>query len=245
MKNPVKAKLLNGEVSLGGWLNLASPLAAEVMAGCGFDWLTCDAEHSIYDLNTIASTFQAVEARGVVPFARVWDHDPVTMARVLDAGAYGIIIPHVSTPEDARMLADSMRYPPVGKRSTGTGRIAALGADYTATANAEVLVMPQLEDLEGIDNAEAILSLDGVDVLFIGPADLAMSMGVQPGHPDHEAAILKVAAAGKHVGKPVGLPIRTVEGVKQRIADGFQLIDCASDLRLLQAASTDLLRQLR
>ncbi len=239
MHNPVKETLTQGKVSLGGWLNLGSPLAAEIMAGTGFEWLTIDAEHSPFDIALIAETFRAIQAHGIVPFIRVWDHDPVTFARVLDAGAFGVIVPHVSTPEQAHKIASAVRYPPVGVRSAGTGRIAALGSDYRDTANSEILVIPQIEDMEGINNTEAILSVDGIDVAFIGPNDLALSMGVEPGHPDHEAAIQKVLAAGKATGKPTGLPIRSVEATRQRISEGFQLIDMASDLRLLQAAAQE------
>ena len=245
MHNPVRETLLQGNVSLGGWLNLSSPMAAEIMAGCGFEWLTLDAEHSVFDLNTIANCFRGIEARGIVPFVRIWDHDPVSFARVLDAGAYGIIIPHVSTPEQAKKMASAMRYPPIGTRSAGTGRIAALGDDYRPTIDSQVLVIPQIEDMEGIHNTEAIMSVEGIDVGFLGPNDLALSMGVEPGHPDHEAAIQEMLAACKKVGKPAGLPIRDVEGVRQRISEGFQFIDCASDLRLLQSAATETLAAIR
>lgn len=245
MVNPVKSILERGEVSLGGWLNLGSPMAAEMMASCGFDWLAVDAEHSLFDLNTIADSMRGIEARGCVPLVRVYGHDPVTMARILDAGAYGIIVPHVSTPEQAKELSDSMRYPPIGVRSAGTGRIAAMGDDYRATINDQVLVIPQIEDMEGIENAEAILEVDGIDIGFIGPNDLALSMGVESGHPDHEAAILAVAAAGKATGKPVGLPIREVEGARKRIEDGFTFIDCCSDLRIMEAGAKATLSGLR
>jgi len=242
MKNSVKEKLLKGDVSLGGWLNLGSSMAAEVMAGCGFDWLNVDAEHSLFDLNTIADAFRAIEARGAVPFVRAWNHDPTTLARLLDAGAYGIVIPHVSTPEQAEALASAMRYPPVGARSAGTGRIAAMGADYRATADDAIMVIPQIEDMEGINNAEAIMSVEGVDVGFLGPSDLSLAMGVDIGSPDHEAAIQKMLAACKKVGKPCGMPARTVASAKQRIAEGFQFLDIASDLRLLEAAGQDILQ---
>jgi len=245
MKNPVKDALARGEASLGAWLNFGSPMAAEVMASCGFDWLNVDAEHSLFDLNTIADSFRAIEARGCVPFVRSWNHDPTTLARLLDAGAYGIVIPHVSTVEDAEMLARAMRYPPTGTRSSGTGRIAAMGADYKTAANDEILVIPQIEDMVGVNNAEAIMALEEVDIGFIGPADLALSMDVEIGHPDHEAAIQKILAACKKAGKPCGMPARTVESVKQRLAEGFLFLDIASDLRLVEAAAKDVLEAVR
>jgi 4-hydroxy-2-oxoheptanedioate aldolase len=245
IKNRVRETLSQGKVSLGGWLNLGSPLAAEMMASAGFEWLTIDAEHAPFDLSLIAETFRAIDARGVVPFVRAWDHDPVALARLLDAGAFGVIVPHVSTPQQARALAGATRYAPRGTRSVGTGRIAVYGPAYRKTINDELLVIPQIEDLEGIQNAEAIMSVEGVDVGFLGPADLALSMGVEPGHPDHEAAIQKFLAACKKVGKPCGLPIRVAPAIKKRIAEGFRLIDIASDLRLVEAGAQGILRAVR
>ena len=104
MQNPIKEKLSSGQPSIGSWLNLASPMAAEVMAAAGFEWLVVDAEHSPFDLGDIAHTFRAIEARGAIPMARAWDHDPTTAARLLDAGAWGLVFPHVSTSEQAEKL---------------------------------------------------------------------------------------------------------------------------------------------
>ena len=245
MTNPVRESLLQGKVSLGAWLNLGSPLAAEVMAAQGFDWVAIDAEHSAFDIPIIADTFRAIEARGVVPFVRTWDHDPVSLARILDAGAFGIIIPHVCTAEQAEALAQAMRYAPRGSRSTGTGRIAVYGIDYRKTFNDAVLVIPQIEDMEGIDNGEEIMSVEGVDVGFLGPADLALSMGVEMGDPAHEAAIQKFLAACKKVGKPCGMPARAADAAQKRIAEGFQMLDIASDLRILEAGGKEILAALR
>ena len=236
MKNPVKAKLLRGELSLGGWLNLGSPLAAEVMAAAGYEWLAIDAEHSPFDVPLIADTFRAIEARGAVPFVRAWDHDPVSLARILDAGAYGVIVPHVSTPRQAEALARAMRYPPEGARSAGTGRVAVYGEAYRRSANDEVMVIPQIEDMEGINNTEAIMSVEGIDGGFLGPNDLALSMGVDRGHPDHENAIQTFVSGCRKAGKPYGMPERDPEIVRKRIMEGFTFIDVASDLRALEAA---------
>lgn len=237
MKNPVRKKLREGKVSLGGWLNLASPLAAEIMGCCGYDWLTLDAEHAACDLVSASEIFRAIEARGCTPLVRCWDHRPDTLARLLDAGAYGIIVPHTSTVAEAEAIVDSMRYPPVGSRSAGAGRIMAMGSDYEATCNEEILVIPQIEDPEGVENADGIMAVEGVDLCFLGPNDLSKSMGVEQGHPDHEAAVQHVLAACKKHGKPAGMPVRTTEAISQRVNDGFQLLDIASDLRLLLSAS--------
>lgn len=246
MKNPIRETLDSGQPSVGAWLNLTSPLAAEVMAAAGFPWLVVDTEHSAFDLDLIAHTFRAIEARGAIPLARAWDHDPVTMARLLDLGAWGIVIPHVSTPEQALKLAKAMRYPPRGTRSVGTGRCVTLSSDYRKVFDDVVLCIPQIEDLEGIDNAEAIARVEGVDIGFLGPADLAMSMGVDPGHPDHEAALQRFREGFERAGKPSGIPVRKgAEEVRQRLAQGFRFVDSGSDLRLLDGSARKVLADIR
>lgn len=245
MENPVKAKLMRGELSLGGWLNLGSPLAAELMAAAGYEWLAIDAEHSPFDIPLIADTFRAVEARSAVPFVRAWDHDPVSLARILDAGAYGIIVPHVSTPRQAEALVQAMRYPPEGARSAGTGRVAVYGDEYRRNANDAVMVVPQIEDMEGINNTEAIMSVEGIDVGFLGPGDLALSMGVNRGHPDHEKAIQTFVSGCRDAGKPYGMPERDLDIVRKRIREGFTFMDVASDLRTLEAGVHQALAEIR
>jgi 4-hydroxy-2-oxoheptanedioate aldolase len=242
VKNPVKEKLLSGKPSYGAWLNLCSPLAAEVVASSGFEWCNVDAEHSADDLGLISDTFRAIEAHGVVPFVRAWDHDPVTLARLLDAGAMGIVIPHVSTPEQAEALAKAMRYPPRGSRSAGTGRIAVYGDDYRSSIDDQVLVIPQIEDPEGIANTEAIMSVEGIDVGFLGPGDLSLAMGVQQGDPAHEEAIQQFLAGCKKAGVPCGMPARTVDAARERAGQGFQMLDILSDLRSLQAEAQGMIQ---
>jgi 4-hydroxy-2-oxoheptanedioate aldolase len=244
MNNSIRGILSAEEISLGCWLNLCSPLAAEVMVTAGFSWAVVDAEHSAWDLESIAHTFRAIEARGAVPLVRAWDHDPVTAARLLDAGAYGIVFPHVSTPEQAEKLAKAMRYPPRGTRSAGTGRCVTLAANYRQVFDDIVLCIPQIEDMTGIENAEAIADVEGVDIGFIGPNDLSLSMGVAPGHPDHEAALLAVLAAFTQAGKPCGLSVRGVDHVRKRAQQGFRFIDAASDLRSLEGWAQGIIKDL-
>jgi len=245
MKNPIREALSAGQPSVGAWLNLASPLAAEVMASAGYPWLVVDAEHSPFDLGLIANTFRAIESRGAIPLVRAWDHDPVTLARLLDAGAWGIVIPHVSTPEQAHTLAQAMRYPPRGTRSAGTGRCVTLSSDYRKVFDDLVLCIPQIEDLEGIANAEAIARVEGVDIGFLGPSDLALSMGVEAGHPDHEAALQRFREGFARVGKPCGIPLRGgAAAVRERLAQGFRFIDAGSDFRLLEQGARKLLSEI-
>ena len=245
MRNPISETLAAGQPSIGSWLNLGSPLAAEVMAAAGFSWLCVDAEHTAYDMESIAHTFRAIEARGAVPIARAWDHDPVTVGRLLDAGAYGIVFPHVSTAEQAQRLSEAMRFPPRGIRSAGTGRCATLGSDYRSVFNDLVLCIPQIEDMQGIDNAEAIASVKGVDIGFLGPNDLAMSMGVEPGHPEHEEALLRFLGGCQRAGTPCGIPTKDAASTQTRLSQGFRFIDINNDLRILQGAVENILSELK
>ncbi|MEC8646916.1 MAG: aldolase/citrate lyase family protein [Candidatus Latescibacterota bacterium] len=245
MQNPISETLAAGQPSIGSWLNLGSPLAAEVMAAAGFSWLCVDAEHTAYDMESIAHTFRAIEARGAVPLARAWDHDPVTVGRLLDAGAYGIVFPHVSTAEQAQRLAEAMRFPPRGIRSAGTGRCATLGSDYRSVFNDLVLCIPQIEDMQGIDNAEAIARVEGVDIGFLGPNDLAMSMGVEPGHPEHEEALLRFLGGCQRAGTPCGIPTKDAASTRTRLSQGFRFIDINNDLRILQGAVEKILSETR
>ena len=234
LTNPVRQTLAAGRPCVGSWLNLGSPLAAEVMAAAGFPWLCVDAEHTAFGMELIAHTFRAIEARGALPLVRAWDHAPQTIGRLLDAGARGIVFPHVSTPVQAAALASAMRYPPLGTRSVGTGRCTTIHPDYRKLADADVLCIPQIEDLEGIDNAEAIARVPGVDIGFLGPVDLSVAMAVEPGSAPHEAALQRFREGCARARKPSGIPASDAATAKRRIAEGFLFIDLANDLRFLQ-----------
>ncbi|HYU19486.1 MAG TPA: aldolase/citrate lyase family protein [Chloroflexota bacterium] len=238
VRNPVKAKLRAGGVSVGSWLNLASPLAAEAMAGEGFEWLTVDTEHCAWGIAEMTNAFRAIESRGAVPLARSWSHNPEVIARILDAGALGVVVPHVSTPDQAERLARAVRYPPRGERSVGSCR-AATFQDYYARADEEILLIPMIEDPVGVANIEAIMSVDGVDVALLGTSDLALAMGIRrdemDGNAEHEEMVMRVLAGCRQAGKPAGIPVGDALQAKRWIERGFQFIDLSNDLALLRA----------
>ena len=244
MDNVIRQALEHGKPSVGTWLNLGSPLVAETLAVAGFSWLCIDAEHTAYDLGEIAHCLRAIEARGALPLVRAWDHEPTTIGRLLDAGARGIVFPHVSTPEQAEAIASAMRYPPRGSRSVGTGRCSLLDPNYRQLANDDVLCIPQIEDLEGIGNAEAISAIDGVDIGFLGPGDLAMSMGVETGSEPHEAALQAFRQGCERAGTPSGIPTADGPTTTRRIQEGFLFIDLTNDMRLLQEGARVALSQI-
>jgi 4-hydroxy-2-oxoheptanedioate aldolase len=240
-KNPVKAALRAGQPQVGTWLSLGSVFAARVMARVGFPWLTIDMEHSPIDWNEAALLFGCIADAGGVPLCRVPKGSHDLIKRALDAGAHGIVVPMVNTVEEAKIAIAACKYPPQGNRSVGGGlhsmNFDATPGDYYKRANDEILVVLQTESPEGVDNAEAIYSLPGVDAIFIGPNDLQAQMrgpdGKDPTPEEHEAMMQRVLTIGKKVGTPVGLHVQTIDDVKKRIEQGWQFLAIGSELRFM------------
>ncbi|MCA8997581.1 MAG: 2-dehydro-3-deoxyglucarate aldolase [Planctomycetaceae bacterium] len=239
--NPVKAALRVGKPQVGTWLSLGDLTATRMLARVGFPWLTVDLEHSAYDWNHAAALFGAIADAGCVPLARVPEGRHDYIKRVLDAGAHGIVCPMVDTVEHAKECIAAAKYPPAGNRSVGGSlhalNFGATAGDYYARANDEILVILQTESPTGVENAEAIYSLPGVDAIFVGPNDLRAQMrtpdGADPSPEDFEAMLQRILAAGKKCGTPVGLHVQTVEDVQRRTSEGWQFIALGSDLRMM------------
>lgn len=240
-RNPVKAALKAGQPQVGTWLSLGNLYATRVMARVGFPWLTVDMEHSPIDISQGAMLFGAIAEAGCVPLARVPRGTHENIKRVLDAGAHGIVVPMVNTVEEAKLAVAAAKYPPTGNRSIGGGLHAlnfdATAGDYYKHANDEILVVLQTESPEGVDNAEAIYSLPGVDAIFVGPNDLTFQMrgpdGVDPTPDQLEAMLQRILAIGKKTGTPVGLHVQSVDDVKRRIAEGWRFLALGSELRFM------------
>jgi 4-hydroxy-2-oxoheptanedioate aldolase len=240
-KNTAKQKLQRGEPTFGTWLSLGDLYASRVLARMGFDWLTLDMEHSAIDWSQAAMIFAAVADAGCVPLARVPQGSHDYIKRVLDAGAYGIVVPMVDTVEQAQCAIKAARYPPLGNRSVGGGmhamNFAATSSDYYAHANEEILVVLQTESPRGVANAEAIYQLPGCDAIFIGPNDLRAQMrtpdGADPTPEAHESMIQQVITIGKRVGTPTGIHAMDIESAAARAKQGMQFIAVASDLMMM------------
>jgi 4-hydroxy-2-oxoheptanedioate aldolase len=242
-KNPVKAALRAGKAQVGTWLSLGNVFASRVMARVGFPWLTVDMEHSPIDWYEASLLFGAIADAGCVPLARVprGTHDYIK--RALDAGAHGIVVPMVNTVEEAKIAIAACKYPPQGNRSIGGGlhslNFGATAGDYFKYANDEILVVLQTESPEGVENAEEIYSLPGVDAIFVGPNDLTFQMrgpdGIDPSPAELEKMLQRILAIGKKLGTPVGLHVQTVEQVQVRVAEGWQFIAVGSELRFMTA----------
>ncbi len=240
--NPVTDKLRTGQPSVGNWLTLCSPVAAESMAQVGWDWLVVDAEHSPVGFETMVNCFRAIQLGGAVPMARVPWNDTVWIQRTLDAGALGLVVPMVNTADDARAVVGNMRYATKGQRSFGGSRVAPyIDGDYRTWADEHLAVIVMIETIQAVEQAEAILGVDGVVGCFIGPNDLALSMGLTqkdmgPGT-EHEAAMLEVLAAAKKTGKAAGKHCFSAAEVTMRIGQGFQFLALLSDGALLAKAA--------
>lgn len=251
--NPVKRLLREGRPAFGTWLSLGDLYATRVLARAGFDWVTLDLEHSAIDWSQAAMIFAAVADAGSVPLARVPQGSHDYIKRVLDAGAWGIVVPMVDTVEQARTAIRAAKYPPTGNRSLGGGMHAmnfgAEAAEYYARANDEILVILQTESPTGIANAEAIYALPGVDAIFVGPVDLRANMTTPDGRKatdeEFEAALAQVIAAGKQTGTPTGMHVMDPKAALRRAEQGMQFIAIGSELRFMTQKAQEVLSVVR
>lgn len=238
--NPVKRKLLEGRRSVGTWSVLGNPLIGELLACEGFDYIVVDQEHFPIGLETTVNYFQAITAGGSIPIARLPFNDHVYVKRALDAGAMGIIIPLIRSADDARRAVAYSRFPPLGERPYGSGRIAVHGPDYLDMANDEILVMLQIEHRDAVEQLDEILAVEGYDGCFVGPTDLALSMGwptpSQGGCDELEDLVGDLARRFNAAGKLVGTVCPNVPAFRARVEQGYKMVTLGSDFGLLRQA---------
>lgn len=251
-KNTFKAALLNtDDLLVGLWVALASPHVAEVCAGAGFDWILIDGEHGPNDIPLIAAQLAAVARHPSHPVVRLAVGETWLIKQALDIGAQTLMIPMVETAEQAEQLVRAMRYPPEGVRGMGAslGRTSDFGriADYAETANAEVCLIAQIESALGIENADAILSVPGVDAVLIGPADLAADMGYRgnPTHPEVMAAVEALIGKIVAAGKPAGIMSGDAAMLAMARRAGIRFLAQATDVGLLAKAASQLAQSMR
>ena len=234
-KNRVKHMLNEGKKTSGAWLQIASPFTAEIMSRAGFDWLVIDMEHGPGDILALVSQIQAMSGTDTCALVRTPWNDFVTIKRILDTGAHGLLIPSVNSKEEAEAAVRACRYPPEGIRGVaGSPRAQGFGQnvqDYLKIANDEILLITAVETPDSVANLDGILSVEGVDGIFIGPMDLASNMGYlgQPGQPEVQEVIAgiekKVFAAGKILATLAG----TWEQAHILYKKGYQMIMLMSD----------------
>ena len=243
-ENALKKIWSRGEAVVNGWLSIPSGFSAEVMAHQGFDSLTVDMQHGVVDYQVAVTMLQAIATTPVMPVARVPWNDPARLMKILDAGVYGVICPMINTREQAEALVQACKYPPRGYRSWGPVRASLYaGADYGDHANADLVVMPMIETVEALKNLDAILSVPGVDAVYVGPSDLSLSMGCTPRLDQTDAPVVeaqqRIVEACKRHGVIAGIHNATAAYALKMIAAGYQFVTLASDGRFLAAKAAE------
>ncbi|HEV7328446.1 MAG TPA: HpcH/HpaI aldolase/citrate lyase family protein [Bosea sp. (in: a-proteobacteria)] len=237
-RNAFKAALARGELQIGLWSSLCSPIVAEIIGHSGFDWILVDTEHSPNEPPAVLAQLQALQTGTATPIVRPAWNDPVLLKRLLDIGTQAVLVPFVQNAEEAAKAVAACRYPPAGIRGiTVSGRGSRYGRvpDYLKRADAEICVLVQVETGEALAQIEAIASVDGVDGVFIGPADLSASLGHigNPGHPEVQAAIKSAVDRLTAVGKPAGILTPSEADARRYIEWGYRFVAVGSDLGLL------------
>lgn len=248
-ENRLKRLWQEGQPALGGWLMLPSSFSAEVFAHVGFDWLNVDMQHGLIDYQCALGMLQAISTTPTVPLVRVPWNEPGIIMKSLDAGAYGVIVPMVNSRAEAEAAVAACRYPPRGIRSYGPVRAAYYaGSDYFAQADQEVCCIPMIETKQALENLDDILSTPGIDAVYVGPADLSVSLGLPPAS-DHEEpvfveALERILAACRRHNVVPGIA-GNVTTAPKRIEQGFLMVEVCNDARALARTAAADLREVR
>jgi 4-hydroxy-2-oxoheptanedioate aldolase len=231
--NAAKQKMLAGNPAYGYSVGLGSPIVAELLARSGIDFLLLETQHGSWGNDGAIMGFMAMAGGSAVPMTRVAKNDYTLIGKLLDQGALGIVVPMVDTVEQAKAAADATHLPPRGTRSWGLGRARIYGDDYPDTIDDQLFVAVQIESITAVDNAEAIMAVPGIDGCWAGPADLALSLGIDPrkmaGDERHERALERIVQACRNTGKIPGLSCGSPEEAKRRAEQGFQYLTAGGD----------------
>ncbi len=250
--NPLKAALTQNRQTYGSWVTLAHPLIPEILAPAGFDWLAVDMEHSSIDLSSLLPLIISIEANNMVPLVRVGENSPNLIKRVMDAGAYGVIVPNVNTPREAEDAVNAVKYPPGGARGVGLYRAQQYGRgfeEYKTWLEQESVVIVQIEHIYAVRNIDAILETPGIDAFIVGPYDLSGSLG-KPGvfdDPEVDQALKQVMDASKRHNVPAGFHSVPAdpEAARKKRAEGFRLLALSLDSIFLGDAACNALSRLK
>ena len=243
--NKLKILWADGKPTINGWCSIGNPFTAEIMAAQGFDSITIDMQHGALDYSDLLPMFQAMRASGTTLMARVPWLEPGIIMKALDAGAYGIICPMVNSAEEAARFVSYMRYPPLGQRSFGPTRVSfAAGTNYAGEANANMLAFAMIETADGMANLDAIAATPGLDGLYVGPADLTLSLtqgrlppGFDREEPEMIAALQTIVAACKANNIRAALHCGTPDYAARAIGWGFDMTTVGGDSRFLAGAA--------
>jgi 4-hydroxy-2-oxoheptanedioate aldolase len=239
-----------GGAVVNGWLAIPNSFSAETMAHQGWDSLTIDLQHGVVDYQAMVTMLQAISTTATVPVVRVPWLEPGILMKTLDAGAYAVICPMVSTREDAQKLVAWTHYAPRGTRSFGPVRALLYGgADYPQHANETIVTFAMIETAQALDNLDEILAVEGLDAIYIGPSDLSLALGCNPTFDDVDPkaaeAIAHILARAKAHGIVAGIHNGSPEAALRRIAMGFQFVTVSSDARLMAAGAQQVMAKMR
>jgi len=245
----MRSKVNKGKTLIGTIYTIGSPQVAEIISISGFDWVLIDMEHSTLSLDAVQSALQAI-GEDVIKIVRVPGNDEIWIKRVLDTGCDGILVPMVKNSEEAERVVRYSKYPVQGQRSVGVTRAHGYGAnfaEYISGANRDIIIMIQVEHHEGVKNIDSIVSVKGIDSIFIGPYDLSASMGFigQPGHPEVKAAVSTVKNRCRDAGLPYGIFGATPEVLSEEASDGCKFLLCGIDSVILTNAYMELIKKLK
>jgi len=251
-KNPLKRKLQNNEQSYGSWITIPNILIPELLAPAGFDWLVVDMEHSSIELGDLLSLIISIENNDMVPLVRVGENNPNLIKRVMDAGAYGVIVANVCNKNEAEAAVSSIKYPPVGTRGVGLYRAQGFGRsfeEYKKWLTEESIVIVQIEHIDAVNNIDAILSTSGIDAFMIGPYDLSGSLG-KPGDfdaPEVKDALKTVMEAARKHNIPAGFHSVSSDPQEalKRINQGYNFLAFSLDSIFLGDAACRAMSELR
>jgi 4-hydroxy-2-oxoheptanedioate aldolase len=249
-ENRLRTLWASGQAVVNGWLAVPNSFSAEVMAQQGWDSLTIDMQHGLIDEAALVTMLQAISTTATVPVVRVPWLEPGIVMKALDAGAYGLICPMINSREEAQKLVAYSHYAPQGVRSFGPIRASIYGgADYAQHANATVTVFAMIETAQALDHVDDILSVEGLDAIYIGPSDLSLSLGCRPVLDDvdplAQQAIEHIVQRARAHGVQAGIHCGRPDVARARIGLGFGFVTVGSDARLLAQGSQELLAAMR
>lgn len=237
---PIRSALLERQLLVGSWIQIANATSAEILSNAGFDWIGIDMEHTDIGMSQLASLMRGMYGRTAAPVVRVEGNDVVQIRKALDLGAAGVLVPLINSAEEAKRAVAAAKYPPQGVRGYSFSRMNEWGvrfAEYAATANDEIAVIVMIETRSGVEHVDEIVATDGVDGVFIGPYDMSGSYGVpgETGGPVVAEACARVVAACRAAGKSVGLHVvkPTTDAVRSAVDAGYNLICLGVDVVFL------------
>jgi 4-hydroxy-2-oxoheptanedioate aldolase len=244
----LRAQWATGNPTFGAWLAIPSSASAETSARAGFEYVCVDGQHGATDYQVAVSMIQAILLGGSTPIARVPWNEPGIIGKMLDAGANGVVVPMVNSAAEAEAVVRYCRYPPLGARSFGPVMVGMRDGKYASNANADVATIPMIETVDALRNIDEILAVPGVDAIYMGPADLSLSLGLPPGNNDDRSefteALLHITAACKRHGVVAGCHATGALAAK-RMEQGFQMITVAGDMLAMRSKMAEELAKAR